>query len=191
MKEKIIEATIRVFNQKGLKFTMDDIAKELSMSKKTIYTVFKDKESLLFEMVDYCFDKIKESEDAVLSDEALSTAEKIRQILGVLPESYMDIDFRQLYSLKEKYPKTYRKVEQRLESGWEKTIALINQGMEEGIVRPVNVQIVKMMLEASIEQFFARDILIRNGLTYKEALDEVVRVIVDGIIVRPGKGAEE
>lgn len=190
MKEKIIEATIRVFNQKGLKFTMDDIAKELSMSKKTIYTVFKDKESLLFEMVDYCFDKIKESEDAVLGDETLSTAEKIRQILGVLPESYMDIDFRQLYSLKEKYPKTYRKVEQRLESGWEKTIALINQGMEEGIVRPVNVQIVKMMLEASIEQFFARDILIRNGLTYKEALDEVVRVIVDGIIVRPGKGAE-
>ncbi len=190
MKEKIIEATIRVFNQKGLKFTMDDIAKELSMSKKTIYTVFKDKESLLFEMVDYCFDKIKESEDAVLGDESLSTAEKIRQILGVLPESYMDIDFRQLYSLKEKYPKTYRKVEQRLESGWEKTIALINQGMEEGIVRPINVQIVKMMLEASIEQFFARDILIRNGLTYKEALDEVVRVIVDGIIVRPGKGAE-
>ena len=55
------------------------------------------------------------------------------------------------------------------------------------LVRPVNVQIVKMMLEASIEQFFARDILIRNGLTYQEALDEVVRVIVDGIIVRPGK----
>ena len=89
--------------------------------------------------------------------------------------------------MKAKYPKTYRKVEQRLESGWEKTIALISQGMEDGIVRPVNVQIVKMMLEASIEQFFARDILIRNGLTYQEALDEVVRVIVDGIIVRPGK----
>lgn len=191
MKEKIIEATIRVFNQKGLKFTMDDIAKELSMSKKTIYTVFEDKESLLFEMVDYCFDKIKESEDAVLSDETLSTAEKIRKILGVLPESYMDIDFRQLYSLKAKYPKTYRKVEQRLESGWEKTIALISQGMEDGIVRPVNVQIVKMMLEASIEQFFARDILIRNGLTYQEALDEVVRVIVDGIIVCPGKETDE
>ena len=30
MKEKILEATIKVFNKKGLKFTMDDIAKELS-----------------------------------------------------------------------------------------------------------------------------------------------------------------
>ena len=36
-REKILEATLKVFNQKGLKFTMDDIASELSMSKKTIY----------------------------------------------------------------------------------------------------------------------------------------------------------
>ena len=50
-KEKILEATIKVFNRKGLKFTMDDIASELSMSKKTIYTVFRDKESLFYQMV--------------------------------------------------------------------------------------------------------------------------------------------
>ena len=37
-KSRILEATLRVFNRKGLKFTMDDIASELSMSKKTIYT---------------------------------------------------------------------------------------------------------------------------------------------------------
>ena len=43
-KEKILEATIKVFNRKGLKFTMDDIASELSMSKKTIYTVLREKE---------------------------------------------------------------------------------------------------------------------------------------------------
>ena len=42
-KERILEATMKVFNKKGLKFTMDDIAEELSMSKKTIYTVFDNK----------------------------------------------------------------------------------------------------------------------------------------------------
>ena len=184
MKEKILEATIKVFNKKGLKFTMDDIAKELSMSKKTIYTVFRDKESMFGDMVDYCFDRIKESEEEVLCDKGLSTVEKVRKILGVMPEGYMDIDFRQLYSLKEKYPAIYKKVEERLENGWENTLALINQGIEEGGIRPINVQIVKMMLESSIEQFFSRDILIRNGITYQKALEEVVSVIVDGITVR-------
>ena len=38
-KEEILEATINVFKLKGLRFTMDDIAKELSISKKTIYKV--------------------------------------------------------------------------------------------------------------------------------------------------------
>lgn len=183
-KEKILEATIKVFNRKGLKFTMDDIASELSMSKKTIYTVFRDKESMFFAMVDYCFDKIKESESEILSDDSLSTVEKIRGVLAVLPSGYKDVDFRQLYTLKDKYPNTYSRVEERLETGWEKTIALINQGIEEGSIRPVNVNLLKSMLEATIEQFFQRDILIRNQISYVEALEEVVNILVDGIVKR-------
>ena len=183
-KEKILEATIKVFNRKGLKFTMDDIASELSMSQKTIYAVFRDKESMFFAMVDYCFDKIKESESEILSDDSLSTVEKIRGVLAVLPSGYKDVDFRQLYTLKDKYPNTYSRVEERLETGWEKTIALINQGIEEGSIRPVNVNLLKSMLEATIEQFFQRDILIRNQISYAEALEEVVNILVDGIVKR-------
>jgi len=85
--------------------------------------------------------------------------------------------------LKDKYPRIYAKVEERLENGWEKTIALIEQGMEEGVIRKVSIPIVKVMMEASLEQFFQRDILIRNGLTYQEALSEVVNILVDGMTV--------
>ena len=183
-KTKILEATIKVFNKKGLKFTMDDIASELSMSKKTIYTVFKDKETMFYQMVDYCFDNIKRSEEQVINDDSLSTVEKIRRILCVLPEGYKDIDFRQLYLLKDKYPKIYFKVEERLENGWESTISLINQGVEEGSIRPVKIQVFKTMMEAIIEQFFQRDILIANQISYQEALDEVVNILVDGIVSR-------
>lgn len=183
-KERILEATIKVFNKKGLKFTMDDIATELSISKKTIYKVFKDKETMFYDMVDYCFDAIKESEAAVVEDNTISTVEKVRRILSVLPEGYKSIDFRQLYELKAKYPKTYLRVEERLESGWENTIALIKQGIEEGEIRPVNVSILKTMIEATVEQFFQRDVLIVNEITYADALEELVNIIVDGIGIR-------
>ena len=133
------------------------------------------------EMVDYCFDSIKESEQKVLSDTSLDTVGKIRAVLGVLPESYKDIDFRQLYLLKDKYPKIYKKVEQRLETGWETTIALIQQGIHEGTVRPIQIPILKTMMEATLEQFFQRDILITNQISYNEALEEVVNILVDGI----------
>ena len=46
-------------------------------------------------------------------------------------------------------------------------------GMAEGI-RPVPICLVKNDVEASIEQFFQRDILSRNQLTYADALKEIV-----------------
>lgn len=180
----ILEGTIQAFNRKGLKFTMDDIAGQLGMSKKTIYMVFRDKETMFFAMVDYMFDSIKESERQVLGDESFTTVEKIRRVLGVLPEGYKDIDFRQLYLLRDKYPKIYKRVEERLESGWETIIGLMEQGMEEGVIKRVDIPIVKLMLEAAIEQFFQRDILIRNQISYAQALDEVVEILVNGIAVR-------
>ena len=181
LKESILKGTIQVFNKKGLKFTMDDIARELSISKKTIYTVFTDKGALFLQMVDYIFDSIKDSEQRIMEDDSLPLIEKIRQILSVMPEGYRDIDFRQLYLLKDKYPSIYAKVEKRLETGWENTIELLNRAMDEGLIRRIDIPILKLMLEASIEQFFQRDILIRNGLTYQEALSEVVDILVEGI----------
>ena len=83
LKDDILEATIKAFQKKGLKFTMDNIASLLGISKKTIYTVFPDKNSLVLEMVDYCFSSIKESEQKVLQDLSLDTVGKIRAILGV------------------------------------------------------------------------------------------------------------
>lgn len=183
LREIILEGTIKAFNQKGLKFTMDDIAKALGMSKKTIYTVFRDKESLFYTMVDYMFDCIKESERRIVEDVSLSTLEKIRQVLGVMPEGYRDVNFHQLYQLKDKYPAVYSQVERRLETGWEETIALLEQGMAEGCIRKIHIPLVKMMLEASLEQFFQRDILIQNEITYLDALDEVVGILMDGIAV--------
>ena len=50
LKENVLQATIDVFKEKGIKFTMDDIAKKLSISKKTIYTVTQNKNSLIKEM---------------------------------------------------------------------------------------------------------------------------------------------
>ena len=117
LREKILQGTMQAFNQKGLKFTMDDIARILGISKKTIYQVFADKEALFLAMVDYLFDCIKESEREVMADESLGTLEKIRKILGVMPESYKEIDFRQMYLLKDKFPEIYHQVELRLETG--------------------------------------------------------------------------
>lgn len=192
LKCKIMDAAIEEFNKKGLKFTMDDVSKSLSMSKKTLYTVFADKEALFYEMVDYCFDAIKESEQEVLANTELDILQKIRQIMIVLPERYESLDFRKIYSLKEKYPQIYKKVEKRLENDWEPTIQLLERAMQEGKIKQVSVPVLKAMVEGSIELFLSRDILIEHNMEYREALDKMMDIIMDGIAAHnETKGREE
>lgn len=181
LKEEILGATTELFNENGLKFTMDDLAGKLHRSKKTIYTVFPDKESLLNEMVDYVFDSIKETERALAEDKNSAVDEKLRRVLGAMPEQYRNVDFRKLSGLKERYPRIYAHLQRRLESGWELTVSLLWQGMNEGVFRRISIPVFKVMFEASLEQFFQRDFLTENGLTYTEALDEVVNIMMDGI----------
>lgn len=183
IKIEIMQACVTLFNEKGLKFTMDDVAKLCHISKKTMYLIFNDKEELFLAMVDYVFDRVKESEQAVVNDTSLSTEEKLRKVLGVLPEGYAEIDFAQMYSLRDKYPTIYNKVEARLESGWETSIHIIEQGQKEGVIKKdIHIPLVKMMFEASLEQFFQRDVLVKNRIGYNTALKEVVDIIVDGIM---------
>ena len=182
LKERIMEGAVTCFQEKGIKFTMDDLAEKLGMSKKTIYTVVEGKDELLVEMVEHVFGSIKESEEDVLWSEDMPTVEKIRKILGVFPEAYKDINFQGVYELRERYPDIDEVVEQRLETGWEATITLLEQGIAEGVIRKINIPIFKMMFEASLEQFFQRDILERNKISYQDALQEVVDILVDGII---------
>ena len=184
MKEKIIEGAIEVYKKKGPKFTMDDLATSLGMSKKTIYTVFHDKKSLLIDMVDYTFDAIKRAEEEVMKKPGLSTEERLRDILGVMPDQMMGVDFNQMYTLKEKYPEAYAMIAKRLENGWELTLSVLNQGIEEGVFRPIDNAVFQMIFEASLERFLNGDELAKNHIKYLDALNQLVDVLIDGIKVK-------
>ena len=187
MKEKIMEGAIEVYKAKGPKFTMDDLAASLGMSKKTIYTVFRDKKSLLIDMVDYTFDAIKSAEEEVMKRTDLSTEERLRGILGVMPDQMTGVDFNQMYTLKDKYPEAYALIAKRLENGWEVTLSVLNQGIEEGVFRPIDNSIFQMIFESSLERFLNGDELSKNHIEYVDALNQLVDVLIEGIKVKENK----
>ena len=82
-------------------------------------------------------------------------------------------------------PEVYEKIAMRLETGWETTIELLEQGKKEGVIRKdADIRIIKVMLEASIEKMISEDMLEKNNIKYVDALKEVVNILVDGIAVR-------
>ena len=177
VKEEIMNAVLEEFQDKGLKFTMDDIA----MSKKTLYEIFRDKDTLFDEMVAHTFSKIKEEERKVLDNPELSIVEKIRKIMIVLPGRYENLNVKQIALLEQKYPKVYRQIQKRLESDWEPTIALLREGMEAGQIRRISIPVLKAMLEGTIGQFFSTDVLSGETVSYAQALEDMMDIIMHGI----------
>lgn len=181
MREKILEAAIEEFEKKGLRFTMDDVAKNLSISKKTLYAVFENKEAMMLALADYCFADIKKSEKEILENPDMDILTKIEKILVVLPDRYQNIGLHNLYQLSDKYPKIYQRVATYLSTDWDATIGLLEQGMAQGKIRPIKISVLQAMVEGTIQQFFANSILVENEIDYDDALKEMIHIIISGI----------
>ena len=184
LRVRILDEAARLFDEKGIRFTMDDLARSLAMSKKTIYTVFRTKRSIMTATLDRFFAEAYREQENILKDKSLSTTEQLRRIIGSVPERYAGHDLSQLYTLKDRYPYVYRHWVKCREEYWEAVEVLIERGIDEGVIRPASLPILKSMFQRTIEQFFQSDILIKNKISYKDALSEVADILLDGITVK-------
>jgi AcrR family transcriptional regulator len=176
-----MDSVINQFNQKGMKFTMDDISRELHISKKTIYKEFDDKDELFFATVDYGFAAIKEKEAEIIRDDSLDIVDKLSKVIVCLPDSYRNIDFRMVYQLRDKYPNVYNRVAGRIESDWEETEKLLRQAMDMGRLKKVPIPVVKLTIEGAIEKFLSTEELSKTDLSYEDALNEMIDIIINGL----------
>ena len=82
---KIINSTIDIFREKGVKFTMDDIANKLGVSKRTLYENINSKEVLLSLLVDEVFNSIKQQGQEIIEDNSIDDLDKLKRLLTVIP----------------------------------------------------------------------------------------------------------
>ena len=183
LRERLRAVGMELFRREGLRFTMQQAAEAIHISKKTIYAVYPSKEALLLDMVDDAFAQIHARKQAILDGPGTLT-DKLRAVIIALPEEYTALDLQQMTLLDERYPAVAARVREHLENGWEPTLALLEQGMEQGVLRRVSLPILQRMISASIEDFLADRTLEQQGITYTQALDEMVAILWEGIAVR-------
>ena len=91
MRDKIIDATVEEFKQNGLKFTMNDLAKRLGISKKTIYTVFESKQAVLVAVADRYAADLNSMQEELEANVSLNVVQKLEKLLCALPEKYSNV----------------------------------------------------------------------------------------------------
>lgn len=183
LRERLRAVGMALFRREGLRFTMQEAARAIHISKKTIYAVYPSKEALLLDMVDDAFAHIHARKQAILDGPGTLT-DKLRAVIIALPEEYTALDLQQMELLDEKYPRVAACVRRHLETGWEPTLALLQQAMEQGVIRTVSLPVLQRMISASIESFLADRTLEQQGIPYAGALDEMMDILLDGLLIR-------
>lgn len=114
--------------------TMDDVAQEFGISKKTLYHYFIDKKDLVSQVIDYYLEnsmfEFNEAREGNAIDYYYCLREHISEILKYFNNNNIEFD------LKKQYPRLYKRVHiRKREKIFRDTVLTINKGITEGLFR--------------------------------------------------------
>ncbi|WP_026450913.1 TetR/AcrR family transcriptional regulator [Aequorivita capsosiphonis] len=136
MKDKIIRKATELFLKLGFKsVTMDDIANEMAISKKTIYTHFKNKTTLVRECAFSVMDSITTGIDQICALDS-NPIEELFEIKKFIMQKLEDDQTSSQFQLQKYYPEIGKKLHQnQLEKMLESTQKNIKKGIDQGFYR--------------------------------------------------------
>jgi AcrR family transcriptional regulator len=187
--KNILEGAKNLFMQFGLKsITMDDIAKKVGVSKKTIYQFFNDKGSIVIKSVQEHFSEHKSDIEKALgkSDNAIQSLYNISKCMKKHVESSNPTV---LYDLQRYFPKAYKKfLEFRDNFMHNKLRNILTQGIEEGYFRPeLNAHVLVIMRIVQVESTFNAEIYPRDQFDFKMLHEQLLDHFIHGLLTEKGK----
>lgn len=187
-RQRIVLAAHELFNKYGIRsITMDDIAKHLSISKKTIYQFFKEKDEIVHsccvdEMENHqcMFDEIKHSsKDAI--HECLEMMKYLSEIFGNKNPN-MFYDLQKFYSGSWKVFRAFK--EQKIMNVVEENL---KKGIREGLYRAdINIKILARLRMEEVEMAMNPDIFPASKFSIRDVQLALLDHFLHGITTLKG-----
>ena len=184
LRERIILAAVELFTTNGIKsITMDEIAASLGISKRTLYEVFPDKETLLEE----CILKSQKDGDIFVK----GVIETSSNVLEVLLRCYQwsierfHATNKKFFEDIKKYPKAYQLMKTNRNRSSEDTVNFFKEGVKQGIVRDdVNFPIIHLIVRDQLDLLMNSDIC--NEYSFLEVYESIMFTFLRGISTEKG-----
>ncbi len=191
VKEKIIEVSTSLFMNYGIRsITMDDISKELSISKKTIYQYFKDKNEIVHQVALQQVKKQKEALINITSEES-NAIEKLHMISHCMRENHKKVNPSLPLDIRRYYPETwdlFMDFKDQFTHGI--LIGILKNGIDEGYFRSdINPVILATLRLTELEMAFDKKLFPDNTYNTVKVHFQLFEHFVHGIMTE--KGIEE
>ena len=188
-KEKVIRHAAKLFAESGIKaIRMDDVAKELAMSKRTLYEMFADKEELLYNCVKYMSDAREKRIAEMVDIERDGLPALLVMFWKMLDTS--ELQMRIQRNIQKFYPELHaRLATEGRDCGLKRLRNLLLDLMERGLIsRSIDVDLSVTMFYYSANGVFGRgeNIVLPEGVTLRHAAGYMFTNFFRGIATQKG-----
>ncbi|MGC9343456.1 MAG: TetR/AcrR family transcriptional regulator [Bacteroidales bacterium] len=135
--EEIYLKVHEMYKKYGVKsVTMDDVSRELGISKKTLYTMVKDKKELVEKVMEHEFENVKTCFKEVFEKEGINAIEQLFEVNYFMRNLLKYYSPSLDYDLRKYYPELFRKMnEWKQEEMYDSVLTNMKKGKSEGIYR--------------------------------------------------------
>ncbi len=189
LRAHIIKEADRLFELYGFKaVTMDDIAKHLGMSKKTIYQNFSDKNELVNLLIKERLENLR-CMNTERCQKARNAVEEIYLSIIEIKKSIPNLNNKLFYELQKYHPQAWQLLDNyKQESIYKDIVANLNRGLEEGLYRPeIQVEIIAQVRMSQINMIFNRsEQIINSNFNISQVLQEISLHFLYGVCNEKG-----
>lgn len=189
MKEDIIRKAMEMFLNLGFKsVTMDDLAHEMGISKKTIYTHFSNKTQLVEEGTLYLFEKISAGIEQILSMNK-NPIEELYEIKKFVMQHLKDEKSSPQFQLQKYYPQIYNRLQcKQFDVMKDCVVDNIRRGMAQGIYREnLNVDFVARIYFSCGSMLKDQNLFPMDKFPIRSLMDDYLEYHLRGIVTPQGR----
>ncbi len=185
---KILKYSRKKFHSEGFyKISMDEIAAELHVSKKTIYKYFPSKEKLLQEICSDTSCEIMSRIEAII-DGREDAVVKFVKLLNMHSNFTMNISDKWLRDLSIHAPDIKKNIDEMKNEQVNNVFTkLLEQGKKDKLIENFPTPIIIASFNSSLKAVLNHDFLINNKFSLQNAFKITYEMILNGILTDAGK----
>ncbi len=194
LRARMIEGARRHFLTCGFRgVTMDDLAAELGVSKKTLYSRFESKTRLLEAVIDEQFRRMGEDCSRIVSDTRAEFPDTLRGLTASMHRHAAEIQPPFVKDLRQAAPEIFQRVEKLRRAHIELYFGdLMQRGRRTGFIRrDVPPQLIIEILLGAARAILNPERLEELGLTPKTGLEMIMKVVLEGSVASSGTARAE
>ncbi len=181
IREKIITEALREINCRGADFHMDDLARNLRISKRTLYEHFSSKQEIIETSMLTVLDDIYEQHTALIADTSLTAEEKLISFFKVRLRSVDVLSVRKTDELLSKMPEVCETLNRQQRKDWDLLRNILLQARKDDEFQDFDVNLVFHMLYSAAADMIEYFDDVEHDYSFPEYMEKCVRIILCGI----------